>query len=378
VLHEASHWKGLLAAGMDAWRNKQFVRGHFGSYICRYFPAGSGFLPITVVRDPVQRVISQFWHMKRADDVGPQFAFVRAPEYTLEDFVDDPAVRGRAGSFQTTHLGFDLSREMSPKEVSAILRQGRHEDERALVRAKDFLRDCAAVGITEDLPAFLEDLSAILKSPFGRDLERARGYAPAQRGIDAQLEARIRRNNEADYELYALARELSRLQRQQRVHHSVSFPGSTDALQPPIDLAEADEVKWSVDQPFFGIGWSDIQSYSGGNDPPHRWTMGDRSSLWVRFQPNRRYCLRISVLRFVSWTQVFSLRVGGRKVRLRRIAKEPQGRGAGIYEGRFVAREGRPVQVEFCVSRALSLRTMREPVRRGLAIRSVQFAEERS
>jgi hypothetical protein len=264
-----------------------------------------------------------------------------------------------------------------------VLRRGAHDDEGALERAKDFLRGCAVVGITEALPDFLDDVARILNSPFGRDLERARGYSPDNKNIDPALAQRIRRKNEADDELYALACELSAKRRRERLYHRLTRPLRLRRLRPPLDLTQASEVQWAVDQPFFGSSWSDLQSWGDANCPPHRWTLGARSSLWMRVRRGRRYHLRVGVLRFVSRQQAFQLRIRRRPVKLRCISQDRQhGPGGGVYEGEFTARNDGNVRMEFCVNDALPFaeidRSSRDRTRRGVAIQWVHLVEKRA
>ena len=86
ILFEASLWRELWPIPAAKLKQKRFIRGHFGSYIAHYFKPTEGFFYITLLRNPVERVVSHFWHVKRATDdrlywLGSQ------PSFDLMDFL---------------------------------------------------------------------------------------------------------------------------------------------------------------------------------------------------------------------------------------------------------------------------------------------------
>ncbi len=379
VLHEASHWAKLAGHPSQRWSEKRFVRGHFGSYICKHFPRPRGFLRIALLRDPVERAISHYWHYRKAVDVPKKLRRLGIQDLNFDEFLEHPATRTRASNFQLTHLGFDLAADLAASRVTKMLSQGLPATPATLAFAKQFIDSCEVVGTTERLGQFVAGLSHLLKSPFADDLERVRRYQPVEFTAPGDNRSRLKRLNEADYELYAYAQHAM----QTRLTRKSRFKISATPLRsnPPVDASDASELTWGVKEPFFGAFWSDVQCAAHATIPPHRWSVGARGSwIWFRAKRWRFYRLRIRILRFVSAEQREGLRckVNRRPVRLRSTGlDETHGPSGGTYEGLFFSGPSARLKLLLAVKQPQSFSDVdsfsRDQTPRGLALCSLSL-----
>jgi hypothetical protein len=379
VLREASIWLQLFEKPMEHWADKRFVRGHFGSRIVRYFRREDGFHRITALRDPVERALSQFWHYKRVPDFPPRLVFVRDDNYTIEQFIEDPRTRMFVRNFQVFQLGFDLARDLKPDDIYDLMRKGEETSDAQLKRAVTFLESCDVVGTTELLGRFVAGLATLLGAPPAQSLGRERSYRPAGFEAAPDLRAKIRRMNEADYELYGVARALAEKQERSRTRLVVRLMRSITSGRNPLTLASNQRCCWRVDEPFFGSGWSDLNSRPGGDTPVHRWTIGQGpATIRVRLRRRKQYEIRIAALRFVSSTQLdgFRVTIDGCAVAWQMEPwSEARAPGGGYFIANFATRSVRDVEIALIVETPLAFSESVDRVKRGVAVAAIEIGE---
>ena len=289
ILHAASGWKQLLRLPLSEIEGRKFVRGHFGSGILNLFGDHNGFVPIAVLRDPVERVISHFWHIKAAPDAylgdaSDRFAFVREDSFTLEDFVEHPETEFIVSNYQTGNFSAILDAAhagMLPQRPSVYPMNP--------AAAHAFIERCAVVGVSEDLDAFVAALSARFGFHPERRLPRARSYtrgAPASQAV----RERIRELNGEDLELYSRAR--SRISTTAR---SYSLPNPVNPNFPETRRL----LEWNAGEPYFGCGWADVII----EGERHVWSIENISDMEFSLSPNATYTVLFTLVRFVSPVQ---------------------------------------------------------------------------
>ncbi len=358
VLHEATVWPELLRLSPALLAGKRLVRGHFGTRILAEFGPAQGFQPITLIRDPVKRVLSHFWHIKRAPDADKDLDFCRDPSFTLTDFLEHPQTRIYASNYQTSCCAFGQDSEsVSFYSLNEYVTPD-------LESAKRFLDQCVVVGLSEDLPAFLTALAD--RFGFSQDqwLPAERSYTEGSAEVPDALLERIRALNALDLALYEHAR---------RCAPAAAPPGPSRVARNPNVLGADGIMIWSAGQPYFGHGWTDVQS---ATERPHLWSTMPRSVMQVQTGA-AHVALAVTVVarRFVTAGQAthFSLVVNGAPVPLLRVQSE--GLDLLIFVGCIPPSEQTTLTLEFCIDRLVSFRALNpkdlsdEP--RGIALASV-------
>lgn len=156
ILFEASVWPELLQLNPESFKNKKFVRGHFGSGILNIFGEHNGITPITLLRDAVQRLISHYWHIKNASDAQSSLAFVKEDSFTLDDFLEHSEAHHIVSNYQTANFSASIGSTQAlvvEPQITPELSQLNIES------AKLFLDRCEVVGVDENLNAFIKALS---------------------------------------------------------------------------------------------------------------------------------------------------------------------------------------------------------------------------
>jgi hypothetical protein len=164
------------------------IRGHmpYGAHLhipnhCEY---------ITVLRDPVGRVVSKYRHILRSNLLQPMRERVLREKISLEEYVESGMDEFQTENYQTRLLS------------------GRHfeaPDQKALQDAKDNLEGFLLIGLTE---RFEETLALFrrtlrLRWPFYLTRNVAPPFEPSKRALEI-----IGERNQLDLELYEFARNL--------------------------------------------------------------------------------------------------------------------------------------------------------------------------
>ncbi len=212
-------WEQLIAVprpDLDRW---DVFRGHFLSHLEPYL--GRRLATFTMLRDPIERRISHYHHVRRA----PEHPFHRkALSTSLADFCLDPSTRHMVENYQASYLAkaprdpSEIARTLTPEQLA------RFELQEALQfpdnfrsagelygRAAERLASFTAVGLAEQFSDSLERFSHTLHRPVPAPFksENVNPDRPPAEQIDAGTIALIRRLTEVDRALYDLAKSLS-------------------------------------------------------------------------------------------------------------------------------------------------------------------------
>lgn len=156
-------FEGLRSLPANRIDSYSLYRGHFGLLLQQIVQRPLRI--VTILRDPVRRVISHYHHIQRSPDRKYHQKIVDG-NLSLIDCLEDPTLRPIFWNMQTRHLGWNpiLSREKllqfdyepwdDPQSLPC------DEDERRMVdRAKETIDQAEAVGVTEMLDKFFDKVS---------------------------------------------------------------------------------------------------------------------------------------------------------------------------------------------------------------------------
>lgn len=178
--------------------------GHMGFGLHAYFPRPAVY--VTVLRDPIERVLSQFYHDHR-EPRSPLYSAIKSGEMDLDSYVRHFAVVGEMDNLQTRMLAGNWD-----------LRGYGECTLEMLATAKQHLRvHFALVGITERFDEFY----LMLCHRLGWPAEPYRKHQvtrnrPRQDELDRETLKLIRDYNQFDIQLYQYASELFEAQVRQQ------------------------------------------------------------------------------------------------------------------------------------------------------------------
>ncbi len=169
---------------------------------------GGGFVSLTILRDPAERVVSVLKHFKRL--VG------RYSDMTLEEIYDDPILFPHF--FQNHQVKqFSVTEADRPKAFAAAANAGDpaqpatpiEVDSVRVDLAKANLARVDVVGLNSGYSEFVDELHARFGWwPSGVDLEVRENASSESWRADDSLIARIVADNEADLDFYEFAQQL--------------------------------------------------------------------------------------------------------------------------------------------------------------------------
>lgn len=163
-------WSELLAIPRAEVVRYELFRGHFHWALLAYLgERGLRTRVITMLRDPVERSVSHFAHVRRAPE---HYHHALARTMTLRQFVEDERTRAMVENFQARWLAnrFDPVAE-AIRAGEGFLALERRTDElnttpndaALLARARATLRRCAFVGVTEAFAASMRRLGEVMR-----------------------------------------------------------------------------------------------------------------------------------------------------------------------------------------------------------------------
>ncbi len=147
----------LEGASAESFRPYRVFSGHFTGALSDFL--GIPLKTVTLLRDPVQRSISQYAHIRR-DPLAEHHEL--AQELSLREFCLHPATQPLIRDYQTRCLAGEAQDVPFRQVVRAGMPGSDFEREQLMRRARTRLADCAAVGVTEHLTATLEVFCAVL------------------------------------------------------------------------------------------------------------------------------------------------------------------------------------------------------------------------
>lgn len=362
ILLAATTWPELLRLPRGSLVGKKFVRGHFGSAIMKLFGEDKGFTPIAVLRDPVERVVSHFWHLKFSPEKHP-FPLVRAEGFTIEQFIEDPATRCVVANYQTANFSATAESE-PPTETPGELRVLEEVAPVNLEVAKAFVDSCAVVGVTEELPALMSRLSEYFGLFPEHALPKHRSYRLSTPVSDDVLQ-KIRALNEADFELYQYVRKRAETPRP-RV--SMAKPRN------PNTVGDDGVLKWVAGMPYWGHGWSDVMADERNK---HIWSLSPTATLEFAVRPGVCYTLVFTVQRFVTPLQkeCFSVLSNGREISVISVFARG-GDDVEVYAAVLAGSDTETLTIGFCVDTLFAFRHLSDDpsvLRRGVALSGVSL-----
>ena len=209
-------WDQLITvprSDLDQW---DVFRGHFLSHLEPYL--GRRLATFTMLRDPVERTISHYYHVRR----GPEHpSHEHAQQMSLAEFCIHPATRHMVENYQAAYLAkaprnpTAVAQGLGPAslarfELQELLQYSDRFDSAATLfeRAKERLINFVAVGFTEDFANSLHRISRSLNcgqpQPFeAQNISRER---PRVEEVDTATIGLIRQVTEVDQRLYEFAR----------------------------------------------------------------------------------------------------------------------------------------------------------------------------
>ena len=162
-------WEQLIAvprSELDEWN---LFRGHFLSHLEPYL--GRSLKTFTMLRDPVERTISHFYHVRRA----PTHPFHAVSlQMSLAEFCVHPSTRHMAENYQASYLAksprdpIPIAERLTPESLERFQLQEELQypdrlDSTALLEcAKARVASFAGVGFTEDFENSLRRISHAL------------------------------------------------------------------------------------------------------------------------------------------------------------------------------------------------------------------------
>jgi hypothetical protein len=179
------------------------VTGHFP--LCTAEILGGGYTTLTVVREPIERILSHLHHHR-----------ARTPDdrdKSLEEIYSDP--RSSTGWCATTWSRCSRSRPRKRSGRASCSYRGcnpRRVHPERLKRAKAGLASVDAVGLYERIDEFFDELTSRFGWDLGPPQHEMRVDQLAKRELDAEVSdsfrARIVEDNAMDVELYRFAQRL--------------------------------------------------------------------------------------------------------------------------------------------------------------------------
>lgn len=360
VLFVATTWAELMRLPRSATVGKRFIRGHFGSGIIRLFGPDKGFTPIALLRDPVDRVISHFWHLKFAPEEHP-FHFVRDENFTIEEFVEHPLTRCVVSNYQTANFSSTAESEARTGEDPTVLTEVSPVN---IEVAKEFIKSCAVVGVTEELGGFITALSDRFGFFPDHVLPSVRSYRGAT-PVSTEVLKKIRDLNQIDEELYCYVKGRAAAARS----HSI-----VTVARNPNTIGDNGVLNWAAGKPYWGRGWSDVMADERNK---HIWSLATEAQIVVSVRPNECYALYFSVERFVTALQreFFSVLCNGKPVELVSVFA----RGGGtleLYGCALGPAESQTLTLSFRVSSLFAFNQVAKDsntLRRGLALSTLSL-----
>jgi hypothetical protein len=209
-------WDHLDGWPMERLQNYRLFVGHFGDALENYL--GVKMRTVTVLREPVERSISQYAHVRR-DELHPYHKL--AEQLSLREFCVHPETRHMIENYQAKYLASripDVIRTANRTQAARVRDFGitdafEHIMDCSLSpkdlqrRARARLDDCAAVGVTERLDETLGLFARTAGVDWQSDAPK-KNTADNRPAVDPETIALIRELTAIDVALHGMAGRL--------------------------------------------------------------------------------------------------------------------------------------------------------------------------
>jgi hypothetical protein len=183
-------WQDLEGIKPEGLLNFRLYSGHLTGSFADFL--GHRLRTVTLLRDPVQRTISHYAHVRR--DPGSKHHRV-SKTLSLREFCLHPETRHLVENYQTRFLAGQSLDAPSPWSQEIALPDSPEQFNEILARAREVLSDCIAVGVSERLPETLTLFADALKLKWS--------------GVTPYENASYNRPEAVDPETLALIRDLT-------------------------------------------------------------------------------------------------------------------------------------------------------------------------
>ena len=291
----AAYWEDFQHIAPETLDSYRLFRGHFPYTIVEQIPGHT--VCLTMLRDPVERVISAYHFMKDCVVVYPQDQEIqeKARSLSLDDYIQDPEIDDNFNTQTCQLAGIELT-SVDDRKVNSVL----------LETAKKNVDAFSFVGITEEFGRSIALLSYRFGWPLPPEIQRLMvGKKTQTRShVSAQTIEKIIQNNQLDIELYAYAKARFEQQYRQMIRalmarfrdsvsdHAVSESVAREAITPeaiapelPHQLlaqqyrscfrqrsqsAPTRRLLLTFDRAIPGTGWHRLEGLE--RNEPFRWT----------------------------------------------------------------------------------------------------------
>jgi hypothetical protein len=209
IYPDASDVDGTEYFSIKRVRERMRLRGHEIRLVTGHFPLctteilGGGFTTLTVVREPIERILSHLHH-HRAWTPSDR-------DKRLEEIYSDPQVfHGLVHNHMVKMFSLkpDEAQRANEVQIAGMLTRVEFTPER-LDRAKEGLASVDAVGLHERIDEFFEELALRFEWDLGPPQHQMRVDPAAKRQISAEVSdsfrCRLAEDNAMDIELYRFA-----------------------------------------------------------------------------------------------------------------------------------------------------------------------------
>ncbi|MGB6463783.1 MAG: sulfotransferase family 2 domain-containing protein [Nitrosotalea sp.] len=352
-------WQKLLLNKPKSFSEYKLIRGHFGYSLCKILPKKP--VCITMIRDPVERTIS-FYHHMRTDPLTNNWVkdFI-SKENGLESLISNSDKRRVFANEQTRHLGleldvFSLTESLDKSELENFFYESSSEftdisDNRLLDIAKKHLSEFKFFGFTE---RFEESLMLLCYTFGWRPIrqvwkEMILPNRPHRNEFSDETINMISECTKLDSELYRYAAELfesrffqmaKELKEKYFESHFLEMPFKQMMYElleknynerfgkstPPVS-----SIDFNFKQALNGSGWYSREFLPGGN--VFRWTgLETKSTIDFHLARNSDLTVQFCVVSHIAPDILESLRlqVNGISIKIMKLEQENVGT---VFEG---------------------------------------------